>query len=64
MNFDSNRNSNSNSTNDSNSDSDSDSKSNSNSRLRTNGVSTNGAAAKVMDVDGWGKRYALALLGI
>ena len=32
--------------------------------LRTNGVNTNGAAAKVMSLTDWGKRYALALLGI
>ena len=33
--------------------------------LRTNGVNTSGAAAKVMNSDrsDWGKRYALALLG-
>ena len=31
--------------------------------LRTDGVSTNGAAAEVMNVDRLGKRYALALLG-
>ena len=30
--------------------------------LRTNGVNTNGAAAKVMNFDRLGKRYALALL--
>ena len=30
----------------------------------TNGVNTNGAAAKVMNLDRLGKRYALALLGI
>ena len=32
--------------------------------LRTNGVNTNGAAAKVMNLTDWGKRYALALLEI
>ena len=32
--------------------------------LRTNGVNTNGAAAKVMILTDWGKRYAPALLGI
>ena len=32
--------------------------------LRTNGVNTNGAAAKVMTFDRLGKRYALARLGI
>ena len=31
--------------------------------LRTNGVNTNGAAAKVVKFDGLGKRYALSLLG-
>ena len=31
--------------------------------LRTTGVNTNGAAAKVMNFDRWGKRYALSLLG-
>ena len=31
--------------------------------LRTNGVNTNGAAAKDMRFDRLGKRYALALLG-
>ena len=31
--------------------------------LRTNGVNTNEAAAKVMNFDRLGKRYALALLG-
>ena len=31
--------------------------------LRTNGVNTNGAAAKVMNFDRSGKRYALALSG-
>ena len=30
---------------------------------RTNGVNTNGAAAKVMNLTDWGKRYALAHLG-
>ena len=33
------------------------------SRLRTNGDNTNGAAAKVMNFDRLGKKYALALLG-
>ena len=33
-------------------------------RLRTSGVNTSGAAAKVMNLDRLGKRYALALLGI
>ena len=32
-------------------------------RFRTDGVNTNGAAAKVMNLTDWGKRYALALLG-
>ena len=31
--------------------------------LWTNGVDTNGAAAKVTSSDRWGKRYALAILG-
>ena len=34
------------------------------SRLRTNGVNTNGATAKVMILTDLGKRYALAFLGI
>ena len=32
--------------------------------LRTNGVNTNGAAAKVIFLTDWGKRCALALFGI
>ena len=32
-------------------------------RLRTDGVNPNGAAAKVMLLTDWGKRYALAPLG-
>ena len=31
--------------------------------LRTNGVNTNGAAAKVINFDRLGKKYTLALLG-
>ena len=31
--------------------------------MRTGGVNANGAAAKGMNFDGLGKRYALALLG-
>ena len=33
-------------------------------RSQTNAVNTNGAAAKTMNLSDWGKRYALALLGV